>query len=370
MFEEYAIGELANQKLREVLEKGVSPELLENLQDKRYSKKNFGVNFSVLLKDEGNGKQARYYKDPLSINNKSFFLTSEWYPEVRPLLLRWLKEHGIPKITEEEINQPVVRNTQRNARNKNLEVWSPWPQPTEDESYELAKTITKYTYFLSPEVVRAITDDNEAKREHYKSLLLEAGIDPELYLWERSPCAFPGVKRTDGGDKECKKNDDALIIDTNGNSYPIYIWKLFFRLHSFTRGEYNLAHLIDHKADRNRMAEEFDFPSGSHKKPLFGLFTCPTNAAYVPSALMRPTDFNGSIRNLLFQKTFDLYKDCCNVLPADMHLKEPVSERWHFSNFEWPEPVGKAEDLQGFFNNRNKNFEKKLKKAISDLKTK
>ena len=80
MFEEYSIGQLANQKLREVLEKGVSPELLKKLQNKEYSKKSLGVNFSVLLVDEGNGKPTRYYKQPLSINNKSFFLTSEWYP--------------------------------------------------------------------------------------------------------------------------------------------------------------------------------------------------------------------------------------------------------------------------------------------------
>lgn len=369
MFEEYSIGQLANQKLREVLEKGVSPELLKKLQNKEYSKKSLGVNFSVLLVDEGNGKPTRYYKQPLSINNKSFFLTSEWYPKARSLLLLWLKDHGIPEITEAEINQTVNRKTQRNARNQKGEVWSPWTQPTEDESYELAKTITKYTHFLSPEVVYAITEDNKSKQTHYKTILSEAGIDPELYLWENSPCAFPGVKRADGGDKE-RQNDNALIIDPDGNFYPLYLWKSIFKIHSFQPDRYSLAHLIDHKGERNRMAEEFDFPSGTHKESLCGLFTCPTNAAYVPSALMRPTDFNGSLRNLLFQKAFNLYKDCCNILPADMHLKEPVSERWHCSYFEWAEPIGNVEDMKAFFNYRNKNFEKKLKQALLNLETK
>ena len=373
MFEDYSVGQLANQKLREIIEKGISSELLEDLQNRDYCKTNFGVNFPVLLKDEGNGKPNRYYAQPLSVNGQSFFLTSEWYQTSsnndRPHLLRWLKDHGIPEITEEEINQLVVSNIQRNTRNKKGEVWSPWEQPTEDESYELAKTITKYTHFLSPEVVHAITEDNNSKQAHYKAILSEAGIDPELYLWENSPCAFPGVKRADGGDKE-RQNDNALIIDPDGNFYPLYLWKSIFKLHSFQPDRYSLAHLIDHKGERNRMAEEFDFPSGSHQKPLCGLFSCPTNAAYVPSALMRPTDFNGSLRNLLFQKVFDLYKDCCNIVPADMHLKKPISERWHFSNFEWAEPIGKVEDMKGFFKYRNSYFEKKIEKVISNLKTK
>ena len=369
MFEEYSIGQLANQKLREVLEKGVSSELLEKLQDKEYSKTNFAVNFSVLLEDEGNGKPIRYYKQPLSINNRSFFLTSEWYPKSRSSLLRWLKEHGVSEITEEEINQLITSNPQRISRNQTGEVWSPWTQPTDDESYELAKVITKYTHFLSPEVVHAITEDNNSKQAHYKAILSEAGIDPELYLWENSPCAFPGVKRADGGDKE-RQNDNALIIDPDGNFYPLYLWKSIFKLHSFQADGYSLAHLIDHKAERNRMADEFDFPPDSHEKPLFGLFSCPTNAAYVPSALMRPTDFNGSIRNLLFQKAFDLYKKYCNILPADMHLKEPVSERWHCSNFQWAETVGKVEDMKGFFRYRDNNFERQLEQALSKLKNK
>ena len=78
MFEEYSVGQLANQKLRELLEKGIKSELLEKLQNKIYSKNNFGVNYSLLVKDEGIGKPERhYYALPLSINKDSFFLTNE-----------------------------------------------------------------------------------------------------------------------------------------------------------------------------------------------------------------------------------------------------------------------------------------------------
>ena len=56
MFEEYSVGQLANQKLRELLEKGIKSELLEKLQNKIYSKNNFGVNYSLLVKDDGIGK--------------------------------------------------------------------------------------------------------------------------------------------------------------------------------------------------------------------------------------------------------------------------------------------------------------------------
>ena len=53
-----------------------------------------------------------------------------------------------------------------------------------------------------------------------------------------------------------------------------------------------------------------------------------------------------------------------------MHLRKPISERWHFSNFEWAEPIGEVEDMKGFFKYRNSYFEKKIEKAISNLKTK
>lgn len=96
------IGEIAKQILRNRLSKGISEQELMNLQNAEYSKQFLGVNYPVLAKsryvnDKNGNLHSRYYAKQVKINNKLFFLCSEWYETPanndRPYLINWLKTH-------------------------------------------------------------------------------------------------------------------------------------------------------------------------------------------------------------------------------------------------------------------------------------
>ena len=152
--------------------------------------------------------------------------------------------------------------------------------------------------------------------------------------------------------------EDALALDDN--DYPKQIWSYIFRDKQFSKygpAGYSLAHLIDHKKDKNRMDEEFIF-SENHlfEKPFYGLYTCASNSVYIPNSLMKPTDFNGAIRNLLVRKAESLYGNYCNLVPTYVKAKESYDSKWNIDNFEWAEPVGTVENLDDFFMFRNKRM--------------
>ena len=104
------------------------------------------------------------------------------------------------------------------------------------------------------------------------------------------------------------------------------------------------------------MPEEFIFDNNHFfVKPFYGLYTCATNSVFIPNSLMKPTDFNASIRGLLFRKAESLYGDFCNLVPPYIKLKENVDEKWNIENFEWSEPVGTIDNIEAFLSfRRNK----------------
>ena len=240
--------------------------------------------------------------------------------------------------------------------------WPQWELPTEDENYQLAKISTKYIRFLSPEIVRKIIEDNEKNYIKITSRLSSKGINPNLYMWRHSSCCFPGIRRYSGSlehavfkkHSEIEKIEDALALDDN--DYPKQLWSFVFRGLQFSKfgpDGYGLAHLIDHKKDKNRMPEEFVFENNHFfEKPFYGLYTCATNSVFIPNSLMKPTDFNSSIRGLLFRKAESLYGDFCNLVPSYVKLKENNSDKWNIENFEWAEPVGTIENIETFLNFR------------------
>jgi hypothetical protein len=73
--------------------------------------------------------------------------------------------------------------------------WPDWDLPDPEDLVQLARLTTPHIRFLHPDIVRFIVADNELHRERWGDRLTEHGVDPSLYLWEGSPCAFPGVRR-------------------------------------------------------------------------------------------------------------------------------------------------------------------------------
>lgn len=268
----------------------------------------------------------------------------------------------------------TVSNRQYANIKNNISVkndWPKWTLPTEEETYKLAKIITKYIRFLSPDIIQRIVINNEEIKESLSCKLQLKGIDPNLYLWEKSSCCFPGVRRYAGSSEisaykkrsKISKIEDAIALDDN--DYPKQIWSFIFRATQFSKygpEGYSLAHLVDHKKNKNRMLDEFVFENNyKFEKPFYGLYTCSTNSVFIPNNLMKPTDFNGSIRNLLFRKAESLYGSFCNLIPPYVKIKSNPDEKWNINNFEWAEPVGDLMNIGAFLNFRNNKLKDLLK---------
>ena len=251
--------------------------------------------------------------------------------------------------------------------------WPKWDLPAEEECYMFAKAATKYLRFLAPQIVEAVVRDNEENRDLFNDYLQSAGIDTELYLWEKSSCCFPGIRRYAGsaeisahrGHSRIETIEDAIGLDDN--DYPKHIWSFIFRGQQFGKfgpSGYSLAHLVDHKKDKNRMPSEFDFDRGhEYQKPFYGLYSCPSNTVYSPTNMIRLTDFNGTVRNLLFRKAESLYKDVCNIVPPYIKIKNNENPLWDLSEFEWADPVGTMDNMEAFLSDRKKKIIKMLQKT-------
>lgn len=265
------------------------------------------------------------------------------------------KAREAPTKTLENKSATVVRRKKQD--------WPVWGHPSDEELYEVIKLTAKYIKFLSPDIVHEIVQDNLTHLSEWTEQLENKGIPSQIYLWEMSPCAFPGVRRYSGSKEiaffrkhtELSENDIKYAVKLDDNDYPKQVWSFIFRKNKFQKygpKNYALAHLADHKEINNRLFSEFDVGSNAKQHKLFGLFTCPTNTAYIPTSLLRPTDFSPAIRSLLISKAHNLYGDFCNILPPWLNLKEEVKELWEHKDFQWAEPVGDKKNIELFLKYR------------------
>jgi hypothetical protein len=145
------------------------------------------------------------------------------------------------------------------------------------------------------------------------------------------------------------------------NSYPKQIWSFVFlgkRFPNYGPVGYSLAHLVDHKNYKNRVRTELDFVGTNHLSAYFGLYTSPTNTVYLPTDLMRPTDFSFPLRNLIQRKAKELYGDLCSIVPPQLSIRAGVADEWSLDSFAWGEPVGTCEYLPVFLHYRNAEMER------------
>lgn len=272
--------------------------------------------------------------------------------------------------------KPEVTTTQRKSssiikRKKRVD-WPVWDHPNDEELYELIKLTAKYIKFLHPYIVREIVNDNQKYRTQWSEQLEKRNIFPEIYLWDNSPCAFPGVRRYAGSKEiayfrkhtELTDNEIPHAVMLDDNDYPKQIWSYIFRENKFQKygpKNFALAHLADHKDFNNRVFSEFNIQNLTEQHQLFGLFTCPTNTAYIPTSLLRPTDFSPSIRQLLICKAQDLYGSFCNILPPWITLNPEVNTPWDHKHFQWANPVGETENVKLFLEFRKETMDSILK---------
>jgi hypothetical protein len=93
-------------------------------------------------------------------------------------------------------NETKDQRTLVRIEKKNMKMdWPVWDHPSDQELYELIKLTVKYTKYLHPDIVREVVHDNNKHREIWSIHLEKRKIPSKIYLWENSPCAFPGVRR-------------------------------------------------------------------------------------------------------------------------------------------------------------------------------
>jgi hypothetical protein len=269
------------------------------------------------------------------------------------------------KIKNIQVKMPI--------RTKIKKEWPTWTLPSDEEIFELAKITTRYIRFLNPEIVNAITIDNKNHYEKWYESLNKKKINCKLYLWENSPCCFPGIRRYAGSreiayyrkQNNLEKKDIPNALKLDDNDFPKQIWSFTFRGLQFSKFgpiSYSLAHLIDHKESKNRMSSEFEFTNDNvFTEPYYGLYTCPSNTVYIPNSLIKPTDFNLTLRKLMFQKAASLYKDYCNIVPLNIKIPETSDVKWDIANFEWADTVGNLDNIENFLKYRESVMDKLIK---------
>lgn len=248
--------------------------------------------------------------------------------------------------------------------------WPIWHYPTDHEMLELAHILTPYVKFLSPEIVEHIVQDNYRNKDTWSRLLKIKGINPEIYLWEKSPCSFPGIRRHAGSEeiaifkKRINKNTiltDAIAIDDN--TFPKEIWAFTFTGKRFMKKGpegFELAHLLDHKSYKNRNIVELEgnHPVINNTHPYSGLYTSLANLCYLPSSLLKPTDFSVSLRKLLQFRAVELYCNVCVPFPFGLSLNSnPLPREWDAKNFKWNDPVGDTTNIKSFLEYRREVIE-------------
>ncbi len=87
------VGVIANNDLRNVLSTSskVTDEDIKDLQDKAKSKQLFKIDYPVL--DVMPAEKNRYYKHPVDIKGKVYYLCSQWYDHHRQALIKWINTH-------------------------------------------------------------------------------------------------------------------------------------------------------------------------------------------------------------------------------------------------------------------------------------
>ena len=381
---------------------------ITDLMDAEYCKGVLGLclsNFALLRhRDQGRmlQRRARYWKH---VYAGEFYVCSQWWKDHHrdnaralsrfvSMLVRRRPEHprsrtllryvealdryavgGKADSTEAPAKQRrQVRPTERQRTD-----WPVWPMPSDEDLLELARAMTPFVRFLDPGVVYAVAEDNRRMGADWSSRLEALGIDPLIYLWEGSPCAFPGVRRYTGSTEIAVFRQRATADEVppqclalDDNDYPKHVWAFAFTGKPFRkRGPdgHQLAHLFDHKEHGNRWREELDILPGARGRVLpYWLFTSAANSAYVPAAFLMPTDFSPMLRSLIQRRALQLYGKICRIVPPPMALKPCEDLNWDLDNFRWSTPVGGMDNVPDFLEFRRERMGELFDKRYAALR--
>lgn len=255
--------------------------------------------------------------------------------------------------------------------------WPDWQIPTDEDQLTLARILLPHIKILDPKIVALIVEDNNKNLSIWQEQFQILGIRSDIYLWENSPVAFPGIRRHVGtreiaqfkGDLKYSSSKNAIYLDAN--SYPKEIWS--FSLRNIKYGntnpyDYSLAHILDHKDYKTRNSNELKGFEKSEDKNLFaGLYTSCANTIYIPTTFLKPTDHNSKIRQILIQLVDKYYGSICNVLPHNLSFNlDDIEDDWRLDNFSPPTVVGNVDNAHNFLVYRNNLINRRLENLLQE----
>ena len=65
------------------------------LQEKKYSKDNFNVNFPILSKKRLDIKGLRYYSKPIIILGEEYYVTNDWHNKDKDMLVEYINKYNL-----------------------------------------------------------------------------------------------------------------------------------------------------------------------------------------------------------------------------------------------------------------------------------
>lgn len=295
------------------------------------------------------------------------------------LYWKFRRQERRPRGSDDRPLRPIlVRQSRSDQRTRaSATAWPDWQQPDDADILKLAHVLTPLVKFLHPDIVAAVAEDNQRHLSDWRSKLEQVGIDADIYLWNGSPCAFPGVRRYAGSQETAWYRKRTVPTDftpphclrLDDNDCPKHLWAFVFTGGPFRKKgprEYQLAHLADHKEHNNRWREEFSLDSEADPPLLFGLYTSPANAAYVPKNFLQPTDVIYPLRALLLKQAYRLYGQVCRLAPPPLTEKALDNSAWNPAHFTWGDPVGDARNLVAFLEYRQEEFDNALDAKLAD----
>lgn len=272
-------------------------------------------------------------------------------------------------MTTKSISKTTINGQFNNGRG-----WSAWQDPNEDDIFTMTKIITKHVYFLKPEIIKAVVEDNELRKGLWQAQLESLRINPDSYLWDKGCCVFPGVRRYKNqeqrGTNNSENGNDALYFDDN--DFPKQLWAFAVTGRPYRKSgpsNHQLTHLLDHKPNIHRISTGFS-SIDSNQVNYDGLFTSATNACYTHTFLAKPTDFSEDIRNLLVIKAYELYSPYCNLAPKEkmnLIVERVHTFKWKTNQFEWNEPVGDVRHIEAFLEFRKMKMDELILKRSTVL---
>ena len=90
------IGDIVRNEFYDLLSNGLINQLeVLKLQEKKYSKDNFNVNFPILSKKRLDIKGLRYYSKPIIILGEEYYVTNDWHNKDKDMLVEYINKYNL-----------------------------------------------------------------------------------------------------------------------------------------------------------------------------------------------------------------------------------------------------------------------------------